>query len=67
MAAPSQRRALGTLFFLLGIAFAGVAFAAAAADSGGVARWLIAVAALAIAIWFLTLSVRALRAGSRTH
>ena len=62
MAAPSQRRALGTLFLLLAAAFAGVAFAAGAADSGSAARWVVAVAAGVIALWLLGLAVRALRA-----
>jgi hypothetical protein len=53
---PSQRRALGALFLVLGLGFAGIAYAA------GVARqWVIAVAAAAIAIWFGSLSRQMLR------
>jgi len=60
--APSpQRRALGALFLALALAFAGVAFAAGAADTGGTARWVVAVAAAAVAIWFGGLGVRAWR------
>ena len=56
MAAPSQRRALGTLFALLAILFGGVAWAA------GVAHvWVIAVAAAALALWMVSLSWPLLR------
>ena len=61
MGAPSQRRALGALFLVLAAAFAGVAAAAGAADSNAAARWVIAISAGAIALWFLGLAVRALR------
>jgi hypothetical protein len=60
--APSQRRALGALFICLGVAFAGIAFAAAAAGSSGAGRWVIAVAAGAIALWMLGFALRSLRA-----
>ena len=58
MAAPTQRRALGALFLLLAVMFAGIAFAAAAAGGGA---WVVAVAAAAIGVWIGTLSFRALR------
>jgi hypothetical protein len=56
-----QRRALGALFFLLAVAFAGVAFAAlyGARDEG--VGWGIAFAAAALAVWLATMSYRALR------
>ncbi len=56
MAAPSQRRALGTLFLVLCIGFAGVAYAATVA---GV--WAIGVAAGLLALWFASLSWHSLR------
>ena len=62
MAAPSQRRALGALFLLLAVGFAGVAAAAIAARAGA-RSWVIALAAAALALWLLGLAVRAL--GSR--
>jgi hypothetical protein len=56
MAAPSQRRALGALFLLLAVMFAGVAWAA------GVAHvWVIAVAAGALALWMAQLTWQMLR------
>jgi hypothetical protein len=56
VAAPSQRRALGALFLLLAVAFAGIAFAAGAAD-----QWVIVAAAAAIALWMAGLAARGLR------
>jgi hypothetical protein len=56
MAAPSQRRALGALFLLLAIAFAGIAFAA-----GTAREWIIVGAAAAISLWMAGLAVRGLR------
>jgi hypothetical protein len=56
MAAPSQRRALGALFGVLALAFAGIAFAA-----GSARKWVIVAAAAAIAVWMASLAVRALR------
>jgi membrane protein YdbS with pleckstrin-like domain len=56
MAAPSQRRALGALFLLLAIAFAGIAFAAGTAQ-----EWIIVGAAAAIALWMAGLAARGLR------
>jgi hypothetical protein len=60
MAAPSQRSALGALFFVLAIAFGGVAYTAAVGGKGG-ARWVIAAAAGVLAFWLAGLAVRALR------
>ena len=56
MAPSSQRRALGALFLLLAVSFAGIGFAAVAAK-----QWIIAGAAGAIALWMLGLAVRGLR------
>jgi fructose-1,6-bisphosphatase/inositol monophosphatase family enzyme len=53
--APSQRRALGALFLVLCIFFAGIA---AAALEAGV--WPIALAAAALTLWLFTLAGRAL-------
>ena len=58
MPAPSQRSALGALFLLLALAFAGVAYAAVRADTGG--AWVIGVAAAVLALWLGSLAVRAL-------
>jgi hypothetical protein len=56
MAAPSQRRALGALFLLLAVMFAGFAWAA------GVAHvWVIAVAAGVLALWMAQLTWQMLR------
>jgi fructose-1,6-bisphosphatase/inositol monophosphatase family enzyme len=52
---PSQRRALGALFFVLCVFFAGIA--AAAFDAG---VWPIAIAAATLALWLSTLAGRAL-------
>jgi formate hydrogenlyase subunit 3/multisubunit Na+/H+ antiporter MnhD subunit len=56
MAAPTQRRALGGLFAVLTLAFAGIAIAAGAAG-----QWVIVAAAAAIGLWLAGLAVRALR------
>jgi hypothetical protein len=56
VAAPTQRRALGALFLVLAAAFAGIAYAAGAAD-----EWIIVGAAAAIAVWLGGLAVRGLR------
>ena len=61
MAQPSPRRTLGALFLFLAAVFAGGAFTAGAASSGGAGHWIVAVAAGAIAVWFVGLSVRAFR------
>ena len=55
MPAPSQRRALGTLFMLICAAFAGVAYAAAVAHV-----WAIVAAAVALALWMGSLAWRML-------
>jgi hypothetical protein len=54
--APSQRRALGALFFVLALGFAAVAVAAVRAD-----RWVIAAAAVALGLWMAGLARQALR------
>ena len=56
MAAPAQRRALGVLFVLLALGFAGIGYAAARAD-----QWVIVAAAAALGAWFAGLALRALR------
>jgi hypothetical protein len=56
-----QRRALGALFFLLAVGFAGIAFAAAYGARHVGAGWIIAVAALALAVWFASMAFRAIR------
>jgi hypothetical protein len=57
----SQRRALGALFFLLGCGFAGVAYAAAHGAGGDAGRWVIVLAAAALALWLVAMAFRALR------
>ena len=57
----SRRPALGSLFLLLAFGFAGIAYAAANGAGDAVGRWVIAVAAGAIAVWLATMAVRALR------
>jgi hypothetical protein len=59
MAGPSHRRALGALFLVLAVAFAGVAFAAFQAEREA-AGWVIGLAASALALWLGSLAVRAL-------
>jgi membrane protein YdbS with pleckstrin-like domain len=56
VAASPQRRALGALFLLLAVAFAGIAFAAGTAK-----EWIIVGAAAAIALWMVGLAARGLR------
>jgi hypothetical protein len=56
-----QRRALGALFALLAIGFAGIAFAAAYGARNVGAGWIIAPAAVALALWFASMAYRALR------
>jgi hypothetical protein len=56
-----QRPALGALFSLLALAFAGVAFAAGNGAGGQAGRWIIAAAAAVLAIWLASLAYRALR------
>ena len=57
----SQRRALGALFALLAVAFAGIAYAALSSDAGIALRLVIAAAAAALAVWLGSLAARALR------
>jgi hypothetical protein len=57
----TQRRALGALFSLLGLGFAGVAFAAAYGAGGEIGRWVVVLAAAALAGWLGALAFRALR------
>jgi hypothetical protein len=56
--APSQRRALGALFLLIAIAFAGVAWAGFAAGGGAI---VVAVAAAALAVWMATMALSGFR------
>jgi hypothetical protein len=56
--AVSQRRALGALFLLLAIFFAGIAFTAFAAENREV--WVIGVAAATLALWLTGLAARSL-------
>ncbi len=64
MRAPAQRPALGALFALLTLLFAGIAFAAgSAAADGEAAGWVVAIAAAVLALWLATLAARALRRG----
>ena len=56
MAAPSQRSALGALFLVLGLAFAGFAATAASAH-----QWVIAAAAAVLAGWMGSLTWQMLR------
>ena len=57
----SQRRALGALFSLLALGFAGVAFAAGYGAGSELGRWVIVFAALALAAWLASMALRALR------
>ena len=59
--AVRQKPALGALFLLLAVGFAGVAFTAVHGAGGNVARWVIAVAAAALAVWLAGMALRALR------
>jgi hypothetical protein len=61
MAPPPPRPALGALFFVLGIAFIGIAAAAAEAVDSNKGLIVVVVAAGAIALWLLSLSMRNLR------
>jgi hypothetical protein len=56
-----QRRALGALFLVLTLGFAGIAFAALTSDAGQARRIVVAAAAAALAIWLASLALRALR------
>ena len=61
MAPPPPRPALGALFLLLAIAFAGIAAAAAEAVGNEPGLIVVVVAAGLIGLWLLTLAVRNLR------
>ena len=61
MAPPPPRPALGALFLLLAIAFAGIAAAAAEAVRNEPGLIVVVVAAGLIGLWLLTLAVRNLR------
>ena len=56
-----QRRALGALFLLLAIGFAGVAFAAAYGAGSEAAGWTIVLASAALSVWLATMAFRALK------
>jgi hypothetical protein len=59
----SQRRAMGALFLVLAIFFAGIAVTAFASEDRPV--WVIGVAAAGLALWLLSLAARNLRRGAR--
>jgi hypothetical protein len=61
-AAVKHRRALGALFFLLAIGFAGVAYGAATGARHEAIGWVIASAAAALAVWLGSMAIRALKA-----
>jgi hypothetical protein len=61
VAPPPPRPALGALFFVLGIAFIGIAAAAAEAVDSNKGLIVVVVAAGVIALWLLSLSMRNLR------
>jgi len=61
VAKSGQRRALGALFSLLALAFAGIAYAALSSDAGQARRIVVAAAAAALALWLASLALRALR------
>jgi len=63
VAAPPQRTALGALFALLALGFAGVAFAAGYGAGSEPGRWIVAAAAAALAVWLAALAARAWRRG----
>jgi hypothetical protein len=52
---------MGALFSLLAIGFAGVAVAAADGAGSAVGRWIIVLAAAALAVWLASMALRALR------
>jgi hypothetical protein len=56
-----RRPALGALFSLLALGFAGIAFAAGNGAGGEARRWVVVLAATALAIWLATMAFRALR------
>jgi hypothetical protein len=56
-----QRRALGALFGGLAAALVLLAVAAVAGAGGDAARWIVALAALALALWLGSLALSAFR------
>jgi hypothetical protein len=56
-----QKPVLGALFGLLAVAFGGIAFTALYGAGGNVARWVIALAAAALAVWLASMALRAFR------
>ena len=60
-AGRTKRRGLGTLFLVLAVGFAGIAFAALSSDAGQARRIVVGLAAAALAAWLVTLAARALR------
>jgi hypothetical protein len=56
-----KRPALGALFSLLALAFAGMAFAAAYGAGSEARRWVVVLAAAVLAVWLGTMALRALR------
>ena len=56
-----QRPALGALFSLLAVGFAGVAFAAGYGAGGEPRRWVVVIAAAVLAVWLGSLAVRQFR------
>jgi hypothetical protein len=61
VAPPPPRPALGALFLVLAVAFAGIAAAAVEAVDTNHGVVVVVVAAGVIALWFLSLAVRNLR------
>jgi threonine dehydrogenase-like Zn-dependent dehydrogenase len=61
MAPPPPRPALGALFLVLAIAFAGIAAAAAEAVDTEPGLFVVVIAAGLIGLWLLSLAVRNLR------
>ena len=57
----TRRPALGALFSFLALSFAGVAFVAGYGAGGEVRRWVVVLAAAALAVWLGTMAFRALR------
>jgi hypothetical protein len=61
MAPPPPRHSLGALFFVLAVVFGGIAAAALEAVDTQPGLLVVVVAAGAIGLWLLTLSIRNLR------
>jgi hypothetical protein len=58
---PPPRPALGALFLVLGVAFIGIAAAAAEAVDSNAGLVVVVIAAGVIALWLFSLSIRNLR------